>query len=222
MQSTFSKQLWSRIELQISFLNDAFCNLYLNTDLNISYPRYLILMYQIIRASVPLMKIAAEESIIRSKSCDDVAEKLVNYFNEHIEDELNHDEWLLNDLKEMGYSKQNIYKLIPSEKVSSVVGSQYYWIYHYHPVSLLGYIAVLEGYPVSIETLKFIQSRTSYPDSAFRTLYHHAYQDPVHKDHLDNLLNTLILTEEQKQLILSNSFFTVRICIQLFKELSEC
>ena len=35
---------------------------------------------------------------------------------------------------------------IPSPKVAAMVGAQYYWLRHYHPVSLLGHITAIEGY----------------------------------------------------------------------------
>jgi hypothetical protein len=56
------------------------------------------------------------------------------------------------------------------------------WIYHWHPVLLLGYIAILEGYPFHVEQMERIQRKTKFPDSAFRTMYMHSNLD------LDQLL----------------------------------
>ena len=41
-----------------------------------------------------------------------------------------------------------------------VVGAQYYWILHYHPVALLGWIGLLEGYPPAPEMLDELMART--------------------------------------------------------------
>ena len=35
----------------------------------------------------------------------------------------------------------------PAPAVAALVGAQYYWVLHHHPVALLGYIGLLEGYP---------------------------------------------------------------------------
>ena len=36
---------------------------------------------------------------------------------------------------------------IPSSQVATLVGAQYYWLRHYHPISLLGHMMVMEGCP---------------------------------------------------------------------------
>ena len=36
---------------------------------------------------------------------------------------------------------------MPPPSVAGLVGSQYYWILHHHPVAFLGYVALMEGYP---------------------------------------------------------------------------
>ena len=36
---------------------------------------------------------------------------------------------------------------------AALVGAQYYWIRHVHPVALLGYVMLLEGYPPSAGTV---------------------------------------------------------------------
>src|SRR2546429_520773 len=41
----------------------------------------------------------------------------------------------------------------PADSTARAVGAQYYWIRHHHPVALLGYVAVLEGRPPSVEFL---------------------------------------------------------------------
>jgi len=43
---------------------------------------------------------------------------------------------------------------------SARVGAQYYWIHHFHPVALLGYIAVLEGRPPSPTLVEELIERT--------------------------------------------------------------
>ncbi len=107
---------------------------------------YLVRTHSIIRASVPLMETArarAEELAAH----DDVAADLATYLAHHIREERHHDDWLLDDLEALGVARDAVLARMPSPTVAALVGSQYYWIRHYHPVALLGYIAVLEGTP---------------------------------------------------------------------------
>jgi hypothetical protein len=164
------------------------------------YPEYLFTSHCVIRASVPLMETAkarAEELA----STDPVAAALAPYFDEHIPEELDHDEWLLQDLEVLGLERRDVLARPPSPTVAALVGSQYYWILHYHPVALLGYIAVFEGYPPSPGMIDRLVASTGYSRDAFRTMIGHAELDPGHRDELDRLLDELTLTREQATVV---------------------
>jgi Iron-containing redox enzyme len=164
------------------------------------YPEYLFTSHCVIRASVPLMETAkarAEEL----GSADPVAASLAPYLEQHIPEELDHDEWLLEDLEVLGFDRANVLARPPSPTVAALVGAQYYWIFHYHPVALLGYIAVFEGYPPSPEMIDRLIESTGYSRDAFRTMIGHAELDPGHRDELDRLLDELALTREQSTVV---------------------
>jgi pyrroloquinoline quinone (PQQ) biosynthesis protein C len=169
-------------------------------DLPKLFPVYLILLHQIIRASVPLMEAARCEAV-KLASSDPVAQRLADYLARHIEEEKDHDEWLLEDLESVGLSRQQILDRIPMPTTASFVGTQYYWIYHHHPVGLLGYIWLLEGNPATPEGCDNLERRTGLPKSLFRTYRMHAELDPQHVQELDNLIDSLSLTESQMSLI---------------------
>jgi hypothetical protein len=82
---------------------------------------------------------------------------------------------------------------MPSPAVASLVGSQYYWILHYHPVAFLGYVALMEGYPPTPELIETLITRTGYPRQAFRTYIEHAELDPGHRERLDRTIDSLPL-----------------------------
>ncbi len=110
------------------------------------YRAYLCAMHAVIRASVPLMELALDRTRARAATGDPLAGPLAGYLEEHIREEEGHDAWLLEDLRAAGGSPEDALGPLPSPLIASLVGSQYYWIEHHHPVALLGYIAVLEGY----------------------------------------------------------------------------
>lgn len=164
------------------------------------YPEYLFTTHCVIRASVPLMAAALERA--RSLAdADAVAAALADYLPEHIPEEMHHDEWLLEDLEVLGVAPSATLERPPSATVAQLVGAQYYWILHYHPVALLGYVGLLEGYPPTPEMIEELIARTDYDREAFRTLIAHAELDPHHRDELDEVLESLPLTPEQSSVL---------------------
>jgi len=110
---------------------------------------FLVVLQSIMRASVPLMKTAEAECNLRALAKDrDLNLLLEKYYHEHSIEEKDHDEWLLDDLNILGIKRERVLSEKPREDVAELVGSQYYRIHHLHPVTLLGYILILEGYPL--------------------------------------------------------------------------
>ena len=100
-----------------------------------------------------------------------------------------------------------------------MAGSQYYWIYHAHPVTLLGFFAVLEGLPPSAEHLERVRIRTGLPATAFRMLQAHAELDPQHGDEVFALLDELPLTNEQAELVGLSALHTMESLAMIFEEI---
>jgi Iron-containing redox enzyme len=163
--------------------------------LTVIYPDYLVHCHTIIRASVPLMETTRERALAMAPG-DPVAAGIVDYLAEHIEEERDHDEWLLADLEAVGVERSEVLARPPSPTIASAVGAQYYWALHFHPVALLGWIALLEGYPPEPALIDALAARTGYPPRAFHTLRVHAELDVRHGDELFELVDRLPLTEE--------------------------
>ena len=89
----------------------------------------------------------------------------------------------------------------PPASVASLVGAQYYWVLHHHPIALLGYIALLEGNPPSPQSIDDLETRTGLPASAFRTMRLHATADPGHAEAFDRFIDALPLDDYQESLI---------------------
>jgi hypothetical protein len=137
-----------------------------------------------------------EAALARSRELpndDPLAAPLATYLEEHVDEELHHDETLLGDLEVLGIDRGVVAERMPSPAVASLVGSQYYWILHYHPVTFLGYVALMEGYPPTLELIETLLARTGYPREAFRTYIEHAELDPGHRDRLDRTIDSLPL-----------------------------
>ena len=179
------------------------------------WPEYLVVQHQIIRATVPLTRVALEGA----NALGDDPAGLAGYLELHVDEELGHDETLLDDLVLLGLERAEVLERMPSPAVASVVGVQYYWILHHHPVAFLGYVGVMEGYPPTDELVELLVARTGFPREAFRTFSEHGELDPGHRDHLDRTLDALPLTERHEQVIGASAIATVGLATTALEEL---
>ena len=220
IQSGGADRVRRKIGLLLPRLVDAGDRLLRHRKVGELYPEYLFTSHCVIRASVPLMEAALARAQELAPT-DPVAAALAPYLEEHIPEELDHDEWLLDDLEVLGRDRAAVLARPPSPTVAALVGAQYYWIFHYHPVGLLGYIAVFEGYPPSPAMIDGLIASTGYDRDAFRTMIAHAELDPGHRDELDRLLDELPLTPEQSTVIGLSAMFSVDAFARAIDEVVE-
>lgn len=185
-----------------------------------AYVEYLWAVYWIVRASVPLMEAALAEAQVWGER-DLVAKGLTAYLPEHIDEEMHHDEWLLEDVERLGIDRSVITDRAPSVAIATLVGPQYYWVQHVHPVALMGYIAALEGNPPAIAAIDRLADRTGFPPEAFRTLREHGALDPHHFDEFNRTLDTLPLSAAQSALVGASALYTVAAIARVFDDIVE-
>ena len=180
------------------------------------WPEYLVLQHQIVRATVPLTEAALEQA---RRLDDALGEPLAEYLLEHVDEERGHDETLLDDLAVLGLEREEVLARIPSPAVAALVGSQYYWLQHHHPVTFLGFVGVMEGFPPTPELVELLIARTGYPREAFGTFAEHGELDPGHRDHLDRVLDALPLSEEHEAAIGVSALATLPLATGTIEEL---
>jgi len=184
------------------------------------WPEYLITQHAIIRATVPLTEAAAARASAMTDG-DPISADLASYLSTHIDEERNHDAGLLDDLELLGIDRATVLDRMPSPAVASLVGSQYYWALHYHPVAVLGYIGVTEGYPPTAELVESLIARTGYPRAAFHTIAEHGQLDPGHRDHLDRTIDSLQLTGKQETIVGISAMVTAGLATRSIEEILE-
>jgi hypothetical protein len=213
---TASVRLRRKIALVIGPFAAACTELVNHPHLRELWPEYLVQQHEIIRATVPLTRAAAQQARALP---DPLAAPLVAYLDEHVDEELDHDEELLDDLELLGVDRATVLGRMPSPAVATLVGSQYYWLHHFHPVTFLGYIGFMEGSPPTPELVETLIERTGYPREAFHTFAEHAELDPGHRDHLDRILDTLPLTAEQEAVLAISATSTAALATHALEEL---
>lgn len=170
------------------------------------------------RASVPLLQAALARSRELSAS-DPVAQGMLAYLAEQVREEQDHAEWVLEDVENIGGKRQSILDRSPPAPIAELVGAQYYWIHHAHPVALLAYIAVLEQHVTPAEVLRELLDKSKLAATAFRTLLEHAERDTGHVAELYDLIDRLPLSPAQVSLLSANAFRTVELLQRCFEEL---
>jgi Iron-containing redox enzyme len=213
-----SSVLVSKIELLMPRLYSLASQVWNSPNVRELYPRYLCLLHGAIRATVPLMELALERSRALAPT-DPVAEGTAAYLSKHIREEQDHDEWVRQDLAAIGRDPDEPLRTMPGTSVANLVGAQYYWIRHHHPVCLLGHIAVLEGYPPAPTFAALLQQRTGYPAEGFRTLHRHSALDVRHRDELMRTLDLLPLTAEYHSALGVSALHTAHATAVLFEDL---
>lgn len=172
------------------------------------YPELLFRQHCMGRATVPLMR-AAIEWLEPLRGVEPAADDLVAYLTGLCRGETGHDEWLLEDLEALGWDRSRVLAAAPPATIGALVGAQYYWILHHHPVALLGYIGVMEAEPASLDQVEATIKRTGLPRDAFRSYLRHAVIEPGHNADFDRVLNTRPLTAADWELIEASMINTI-------------
>lgn len=141
----------------------------------------LIFVYHVIVASEELLR----RGIGRLRYGVSVFEgDLLWYYQQHLEEEARHAEWLAEDIRAAGV---DVATLPINQIAAEAVGAQYYLIEHAHPCLLLGYMAFLECFPMPLELVELLEQ--AHGKESMRTLRLHAEVDPTHGVEVINMLN---------------------------------
>jgi hypothetical protein len=219
MPLTHSELLWHKIHLAESRLNSATNRFWTHPRLNELLPGFLIQLHRVMQGGIGLMRVARDRAL--SLSGDPVATIVAPYLTQHIDEEKDHDAWLLDDIGTLGISAAEVTEATPLPSVVSLLGAQYFWALHIHPVAVFGYLMVLEGKPPVAAQLEAIRLRSGLPATAFRCLHAHAENDPHHIADLNRTLDRMPLTAAQEKFIALSAFHTIDAVASVFEELLE-
>lgn len=183
------------------------------------YREYIYQSHSIIRASVPLMQAAEQACRSPQHAADPALQGFGAYLRRHIPEETGHHEWILDDGEAMGLDRTAILKRLPKESATQLVGVQYYWIHHYNPIALAGFIATMEGDPPSTEFVEEAAARNNLSLKCFSSFLYHAKIDQRHRRDLDDLLDSLPLTPAHLELIGISSLRTIGMMTGIMEDI---
>ena len=220
MGSSSSSSLRGKIALVLPPLLAAQRRLDRHPEPAAAWLSFLSALSGTLRASVPLLETALDRARELS-TADPLAAGLVDYLRRHADEERDHNEWLLQDLQSVGVAIPELLSRPPSGAVAALVGAQYYWVLHYHPVCVLGYMMVIEGNPPDRLGLLDLQSRSGLPASAFRTMLEHADIDVGHAAELADLLDRLPLSPNHDEALGLSAISTVAGVTRVLQEVGD-
>ncbi len=150
------------------------------------YQRFLEQAYHHVRHTVPLLMACGAR-------LPDRLGWLRTAIAKYIEEEIGHEEWILDDIAAAGGDPDAVRSSMPSPATELMVAYAYDTINRGNPAGFFGMVLVLEGTSVNLahRAAGAIQQRLNLPETAFRYLTSHGSVDQEHIRFLETLLNRL-------------------------------
>lgn len=121
----------------------------------------------------------------------------------YIEEELGHQEWILNDIDACGYDREAVRHSQPNLATELMVAYAYDTIQRISPLGLFGMVQVLEGTSImkASAAADGLQNTLKLPDEAFTYLRSHGELDQEHMKFFEGLMNRLDDSAEQDTIV---------------------
>lgn len=151
-----------------------------------SYVAFLSQAYHHVKHTIPLLMACGARLPAR-------LEWLRTAVGEYIEEEMGHQEWILNDIKACGGDAGAVRHGQPNTSTELMVSYAYDTIARGNPVGFFGMVLVLEGTSVAMATsaAENLMQGLQLPRQAFSYLLSHGSLDIEHVDFYEQLMNRL-------------------------------
>ena len=179
------------------------------------YVAFLQQAYHHVKHTTPLL-MAVGSRLPESK------EWLRNAVAHYIEEELGHQEWVLNDIAVCGYDKEQARRSEPLFSTELMVSYAYDAITRINPLYFFGMVHVLEGTSIALadNAAAKVQGKLGLPNKAFSYLRSHGALDQEHVKFFVSLMDKITDRDEQ-QLIIKSAKRFYRLYGDMFRELSH-
>lgn len=174
-----------------------------------TYIAFLTQAYHHVKHTVPLLMACGARLPER-------LEWLRSAIAEYIEEELGHQEWILNDLAACGADPEAVRHGQPALATELMVSYVYDRIARHNPVSFFGMVNVLEGTSIALATraASAIRGSLGLPPAAFSYLNSHGSLDLEHIRFFEDLMNRLDADEDREAVV-----HTARVVYRLYGDM---
>lgn len=180
-----------------------------------AYIAFLTEAYHHVKHTVPLLMLCGAK-------LPEHYEWLREAVAEYIEEELGHQEWILNDIQACGADAEAVRHGQPSLATEIMVAYAYDMINRINPLGFFGMVLVLEGTSVALATQagETLQTNLGLDKKAFSYLTSHGALDVGHTDFYAGLVNKIDDKKERALLIHSAKNF-YKLYGDIFRELGD-
>lgn len=160
------------------------------------YQAFLTEAYHHVKHTVPLLMAVGS----RLSSAQEYYREAIA---EYIEEELGHQEWVLNDLAATGADKESVRHGQPRLATELMVAYAYDTVLRGNPLAFFGMVLVLEGTSVNLATgaADIIQQQLQLPNKAFSYLRSHGSLDIEHLSFFEKLMDTISDAADQQAIV---------------------
>lgn len=169
------------------------------------YIAFLSEAYHHVKHTVPLLMSVGGR-------LNEAQEWLREAVGEYIEEEMGHQEWILNDIAACGADKDAVRSSQPALATELMVAYAYDMVNRVNPLGFFGMVFVLEGTSTALadNAAQHIQETLQLPNDAFSYLRSHGALDQEHIVFFEHLMNKITDSKEQDLIIHSAKvFFTL-------------
>ncbi|MCC7304926.1 MAG: iron-containing redox enzyme family protein [Alphaproteobacteria bacterium] len=122
---------------------------------------------------------------------------------EYQEEEVGHEEWILNDIEEAGGNKEKARKSTPNLETQVLIAYNYDYIARKNPVGFFGMVFMLESTSTQIANkgADAVKKKLGLPQKAFSYLYSHGELDISHMKFFEKTVNQITDPEDHDAII---------------------
>jgi pyrroloquinoline quinone (PQQ) biosynthesis protein C len=159
------------------------------------YIAYLTQAYHHVRHTVPLMREA------RARLAENAM--LVLAFDDYIQEEIGHEQWILDDIEAAGGDAAAAAASEPAPQTAAMIAHAYQVVREGNPIALFGMVFVLEGTSVAMASqgAAAVQAALGLPKTALRYLTSHGSLDQEHMKFFEELMNRIDDPADQRAII---------------------
>ena len=160
------------------------------------YKEFLTQAYHHVKYTVPLLMACG--SLLSEEY-----EWLREAIGEYIEEEMGHQEWVLNDISALGGDKEAIRVSRPNIETEVMVSYAWDTIHRVNPIGFFGMVFVLEGTSIALATkaAESIKRKNKLGNEAFSYLNSHGSLDIEHVAFFENLMNKVTNQDDKDEII---------------------
>ncbi|MFQ7901244.1 MULTISPECIES: TenA family transcriptional regulator [Pseudomonadaceae] len=184
------------------------------TATHAQYIAFLTQAYHHVKHTVPLLMACGARLPER-------LEWLREAIAEYIEEEIGHQEWILNDIRACGGDAEAVRHGQPALPTELMVAYVYDRIARHNPASFFGMVNVLEGTSIALATQAagVLQAKLGLPAKAFSYLTSHGSLDLEHIEFFKRLMNRLD-DEDDKAAVVHTARVVYRLYGDIFRSLT--